>query len=232
MNATLAPFRLEKSRHAAPQVFEHLREQIMSMTLTPGTVLSRADLVDQYGVSQTPIRDALLRLAEEGLVDIFPQHATVVCPINVGLARQAHFLRRSVEVEVVYTLANMADAQRAALTGRLRSILARQSAMLDVEDYKEFASYDQMFHREMYETAEVPDLWQLVRRQSGHLDRLRRLHLPIAGKAKAILTDHQNILDAIEQGHPESAQQMLRAHLSGTLANVDEIRARYPDYIA
>ena len=232
MNATLAPFRLEKSRHAAPQVFEHLREQIMSMTLTPGTVLSRADLVDQYGVSQTPIRDALLRLAEEGLVDIFPQHATVVCPINVGLARQAHFLRRSVEVEVVYTLANMADAQRAALTGRLRSILARQSAMLDVEDYKEFASYDQMFHREMYETAEVPDLWQLVRRQSGHLDRLRRLHLPIAGKAKAILTDHQNILDAIEQGNPESAQQMLRAHLSGTLANVDQIRARYPDYIA
>ena len=232
MNATLAPFRLEKSRHAAPQVFEHLREQIMSMTLTPGTVLSRADLVDQYGVSQTPIRDALLRLAEEGLVDIFPQHATVVCPINVGLARQAHFLRRSVEVEVVYTLANMADAQRAALTGRLRSILARQSAMLDVEDYKEFASYDQMFHREMYETAEVPDLWQLVRRQSGHLDRLRRLHLPIAGKAKAILTDHQNILDAIEQGDPELAQQMLRAHLSGTLANVDEIRARYPDYIA
>jgi DNA-binding GntR family transcriptional regulator len=232
MNATLAPIRLEKSRHAAPQVFEHLREQIMSMTLTPGTVLSRADLVDQYGVSQTPIRDALLRLAEEGLVDIFPQHATVVCPINVGLARQAHFLRRSVEVEVVYTLANMADAQRAALTGRLRSILARQSAMLDVEDYKEFAAYDQMFHREMYETAEVPDLWQLVRRQSGHLDRLRRLHLPIAGKAKAILTDHQNILDAIEQGNPESAQQMLRAHLSGTLANVDEIRARYPDFIA
>jgi DNA-binding GntR family transcriptional regulator len=89
-----------------------------------------------------------------------------------------------------------------------------------------------MFHREMYETAEVPDLWQLVRRQSGHLDRLRRLHLPIAGKAKAILTDHQNILDAIEQGNPELAQQMLRAHLSGTLANVDEIRARYPDFIA
>ncbi|MET0962029.1 MAG: GntR family transcriptional regulator [Noviherbaspirillum sp.] len=232
MNSTVAPFRLEKSRHAAPQVFEHLREQIMSMNLTPGTVLSRADLVEQYGVSQTPIRDALLRLAEEGLVDIFPQHATVVCPIHLGLARQAHFLRRSVELEIVYTLANLPEASRATLCGRLRSILARQSAMLDAEDFKEFAAYDQMFHREMYDTAEVPDLWQLVRRQSGHLDRLRRLHLPIAGKASAILKDHQNILDGIEKGDPQEAQQMLRAHLSGTLANVEEIRARYPEYIA
>ena len=89
MNAPVAPFRLEKSRHAAPQVFEHLREQIMSLSLIPGTVLSRAELVEQFGVSQTPIRDALMRLAEEGLVDIYPQHATVVCPINIALARQA-----------------------------------------------------------------------------------------------------------------------------------------------
>lgn len=232
MNASILPFRLEKSRHAAPQVFEHLREQIMSLALTPGTVLSRADLVVQFGVSQTPIRDALMRLAEEGLVDIFPQHATVVCPINIALARQAHFLRRSVEVEVVYTLAKLPDAQRAALSGRLESILARQAAMLGLKDYKEFSAQDQLFHREMYEAAEVPDLWPLVRRQSAHLDRLRRLHLPIAGKANAILADHKNILDAIAQGNPQLAQDMLRAHLSGTLANVDEIRARFPDYFA
>jgi signal transduction histidine kinase len=119
MNAQITPFRLEKSRHAAPQVFEYLREQIMSLALEPGTELSRAELVDQFGVSQTPIRDALMRLAEEGLVDIFPQHATVVCPINIALARQAHFLRRSVELEVVHTLASLADDTRAALVPNL-----------------------------------------------------------------------------------------------------------------
>jgi DNA-binding GntR family transcriptional regulator len=232
MNAPLSPFRLEKSRHAAPQVFEHLREKIMSLALTPGTVLSRADLVAEFGVSQTPIRDALLRLAEEGLVDIYPQHATVVCPINIALAKQAHFLRRSVEVEVVYTLAGLADAPRAALAARLESILARQVAMLKLEDFKEFSAYDQLFHKEMYEAADVPDLWQLVRRQSGHLDRLRRLHLPIAGKADAILLDHRKILEAVAKGDAVQAQAMVRAHLSGTLANIDEIRARYPSHIA
>ena len=75
MNAQITPFRLEKSRHAAPQVFEYLREQIMSLTLAPGTVLSRADLVDQFGVSQTPIRDALMRLARAILI----AQTTVAC---------------------------------------------------------------------------------------------------------------------------------------------------------
>lgn len=230
MNAQITPFRLEKSRHAAPQVFEYLREQIMSLALAPGTVLSRADLVDQFGVSQTPIRDALMRLAEEGLVDIYPQHATVVCAINIALAKQAHFLRRSVELEVVHTLASLADDSRAALVARLEAVLARQTAMLGLADYMEFSAQDQRFHREMYEAADVPDLWPLIRRQSGHLDRLRRLHLPIAGKAEAILSDHRAILDAIAAGAPARAQDMLRSHLSGTLANIDEIRSRYPAY--
>src|SRR4051794_94845 len=80
--------RLDRSRHAAPQVFERLREMILVLDLVPGTVLSRAELAARFGVSQTPIRDALLRLGEEGLVDIFPQHATVVSRINLASARQ------------------------------------------------------------------------------------------------------------------------------------------------
>src|SRR5437762_5421615 len=91
MEATLsAPqiqFQFDRTRHAAPQVFEHMRDMIISMTLPPGTVLSRTDLATQYGISQTPVRDALMRLAEEGLVDIFPQHATVVSPISIALAQ-------------------------------------------------------------------------------------------------------------------------------------------------
>lgn len=96
---------LDRSRHAAPQVFERLREAIITMQLTPGTILSRAELALQFGLSQTPIRDALMKLGEEGLVDIFPQHATVVRAVDIAMARQAHFLRRSIELEIVHTLA-------------------------------------------------------------------------------------------------------------------------------
>ncbi|MDQ5898356.1 MAG: GntR family transcriptional regulator, rspAB operon transcriptional repressor, partial [Pseudomonadota bacterium] len=72
---------LDRSRHAAPQVFEQLRARIVSMDLAPGTVLVRSELAEAFGLSQTPIRDALIKLGEEGLVQIFAQHATVVSRI-------------------------------------------------------------------------------------------------------------------------------------------------------
>ena len=116
--------RLDRSRHAAPQVFEKLREAIVALDLVPGTVLARAELAEQFGISQTPIRDALLKLGEEGLVDIFPQHATVVSRIDISAAKQAHYLRRSIELEVVRTLAQQPDP---ATLDRLCSFMRTQN---------------------------------------------------------------------------------------------------------
>src|SRR6476620_9060668 len=97
--------RLDRDRQAAPQVFERLRGMIISLELPPGSPLSRAALAEQFGVSSTPIRDALMRLEEEGLVEVFPQYATVVGRIDIALAQQAHFLRQALELEIVKALA-------------------------------------------------------------------------------------------------------------------------------
>lgn len=230
MNAPLQlpEFTLDRSRHAAPQVFERLRDMIIDMTLTPGTVLSRTELAARFGLSQTPIRDALQRLGEEGLVDIFPQHATVVRPIEVALAREAHFLRNAIELEVVHTLAMRPDP---ALIARLKSNLARQRLLAEEEDVHEFSLADQAFHQMMYAAANVPNLWQMVRSQSGHIDRLRRLDLPSPGKRARVLQDHADLLNAIERGDAALAQSVLRRHLSGTLSNIDDIRQRHPSYV-
>lgn len=227
-NDPFHPLRLDRSRHAAPQVFERLREMILSLELVPGTVLSRAELAGNFGISQTPVRDALMRLGEEGLVNIFPQHATVVSQINVASARQAHFLRRAIELEVVRSLAEIADTQ---LISKLRASISQQMALRDVNDYREFSTADHAFHRQMYDSAAVPDLWDLVRRLSGHIDRLRRLHLPVEGKTEAIVREHTAILDAIERHDPDAAQAALRHHLSGTLNQIEQIRERHPDYV-
>ncbi len=220
--------RLDRSRHAAIQVLDHLRERIVALDLPPGMLLSRAELAASFGVSQTPVRDALMRLEEEGLVDVFPQHKTVVSRIDIRSAEQAHFLRRAIELEVARTLASDHDG---ALVKRLRAAIDRQRSALAMPDYAEFASADQSFHRQMYEAAHVPQLWDEVGRRSGHIDRLRRLHLPVAGKGQAILRDHRRIVDAIARGDAEGAQRRVRAHLGGTLAHVNAIRARYPDYV-
>jgi len=225
---TREPDALDRSRHAAPQVFERLREQIVTLELAPATVLSRVDLATRYGLSQTPVRDALIRLGEEGLVDIFPQHATVVSRINLKSARQAHFLRRSVELEVVRTLAEAGDP---ALTERLRRTIERQRQLVAANDYAEFLKEDHALHRQMYEAAGVTELWDLVRRLSGHIDRLRQLHLPVAGKTEMVVQDHVAIVDAIAARDVAKAQAALSEHLGGTLARIDVVRRSHPDYV-
>ena len=222
------PRRLDRTRQAAPQVFERLRDLIIALELAPGAVLARNELAAMFGVSQTPVRDALIKLAEEGLVDIFPQHATVVSRIDTASALQAHFLRRSVELEIAATLAaHPTDL----LVAQLRAQLEVQAALAAGEDYGQFIAADREFHRLMYVAAGVPDLFDLVRRHSGHVDRLRRLHLPTVGKARAVVRDHRRIVDAIAAGDGGQAQQRVREHLSGTLGQVEQLRAEHPDYV-
>ena len=222
-------FALDRTRQAGPQILEILRERILALALPPTTVLSRAALQQEFTVSQTPVRDALMKLGEEGLVDIYPQHATVVSQINVTSALQAHFLRRSIELEVVRTLAEQRDT---ALIARLHETIARQTELLDLKNYEQFSLLDQAFHRQMYEAAGVPQLWDLVRRLSGHIDRLRRLNLPVEGKTMAVVRDHAEIVDAIGKGDVAAAQAALRKHLSGTLSQIDQIRTSYPNFLA
>jgi DNA-binding GntR family transcriptional regulator len=220
--------RLDRTRQAAPQVFERLRDQIIALELVPGAVLARNELADMFGVSQTPVRDALIKLSEEGLVDIFPQHATVVSRIDTAQALQAHFLRRSIELEIAATLAAQPTE---LLVAQLRAQVDIQAALAGSEDFDRFFAADREFHRLMYVAAGVPDLYDLVRRRSGHVDRLRRLHLPTVGKARTVVRDHRRIVEAIAAGDADQAQQRVREHLSGTLGQVEKLRAEHPDYV-
>jgi DNA-binding GntR family transcriptional regulator len=221
--------RLDRDRQAAPQVFERLRNMITSLALPPGSPLSRAALAEQFGVSSTPIRDALMRLEEEGLVDVFPQYATVVSRIDVRLAQQAHFLRQALELEIVRLLA---ASPNEALSAELNQTIARQQQFAKAGAFEKFMAADNDFHAQLYAAAGKQDLWALVRSRSGHIDRLRRLHLPSPGKAQDIVRHHRLIARSIGAGEPDDAQKHLRAHLSGTLRDLDRIRARYPEYLS
>ena len=220
--------RLDRDRQAAPQVFERLRGMIISLELPPGSPLSRAALAEEFGVSSTPIRDALMRLEEEGLVEVFPQYATVVSRIDVHRAQQAHFLRQALELEIVRALALKPDQ---ALVTELNAVIARQQQFAKAGAFEKFMAADNEFHAQLYEAADKQDIWTLVKSRSGHIDRLRRLHLPSPGKAQDIVRHHKLITKAIAGGEPEEAQRHLRTHLSGTLSELAQIRAQHPQYL-
>lgn len=212
---------------AVQQIYAALRSQIVTLELPPGTQLSKKDIAGEFGVSQTPVREALILLEEEGLVDIFPQSRTSVSFIDVQSAREAHFLRRSVEVEIVRTLAQ--SIEEVDLID-LRAILQRQAAYLRADDLKAFTDADNAFHHRLYEMADIPGLYDIINGRRAHLDRLRHLHLPKTGKAEAILNEHSLIVAALEAGDAGAAEKAVREHLKGTVSSTEEIRSHFPEY--
>ncbi|WP_137136322.1 GntR family transcriptional regulator [Rhizobium sp. FKY42] len=219
---------LDRSRQVAVQVLDILRERILSLELEPGQPVSRHTLQNEFAVSQTPVRDALLRLREEGLIDIFPQYATRVSRVDIGHARQAQFLRLSIEAEA---LRRLTVENPTAIADQLDELIALQERFAERETYDRFEELDRAFHRVLYLQTGIDRLWDLVRTQSVHLDRLRRLNLPMPGKLQSLIGDHKAIAQAVRRSDVEGAVGALRKHLSGTLSILDEIRARYPDYI-
>lgn len=212
---------------AVQQIYQTLRDQIVSLDLPPGTVLQTRQIAETFGVSPTPVREALILLEEESLVDVFPQSRTCVSFIDVQSAREAHFLRRSVEVEIARTLAaEINDAEVDALS----TAIGRQKAALAAGDLSAFLPADNRFHEMMYEMAGVGGLWDIIHARRAHLDRLRRLHLPTEGKAAKIIRDHEAILDAIAARTPDDAEAAVRAHLKDTVSTTEEMRAHFPEY--
>lgn len=217
----------EPARAVAAQVFERLREMIVALELAPGAVINRQHLQAEFDVSSTPLRDALIKLAEEDLVEIFPQSATRVSLIDVAKARQAQFLRRAVEQEAVRILAGLPEKD---FLTELRAVIEQQKAAAKRLEHTGFYALDRDFHRLMYEAAGAPDLFTLVRQRSGHIDRIRRINLPVAGKMQQIIRDHGLIVKAIATSDAAKAQAHVRDHLSRSLAYSQALRDKHPSF--
>lgn len=214
---------------ASMTLHDSLRERILNLDLAPGSYISRSEIAAEYQVSLTPVRDALIKLEEEGLIHTFPQSKTEVSKIDLAHAQETHFLRLSLELEVVRRLAKL-GAQ--APIQNARSNLAQQIAARDANDLSSFVRLDRAFHYALYEAVGVENLFSVIDARSGHIDRLRKLNLPDPGKSQSIVDCHTRILAAIERGDADTACAVLREHLSGTLAMADQIRDRKPDFFS
>ena len=217
-----------ESAPAAQRVYDDLRERIVSLDLPPGATLSRGELAKTYDVSLTPIREAMQRLEQDGLIRIFPQSKTVVTKIDVAQLYEAHFLRVAVEAEVVRRLALSADP---ALLKKARAILTMQDTLVgNLEEISLFNELDEAFHQTLFAGVGQLNLHALLKAKAGHLSRVRRLDLPKEGKMRSIMKDHWAVLHAIEAGDPPAAQEAMRVHLAGTIKRIEGMRRERPDY--
>jgi GntR family transcriptional regulator, rspAB operon transcriptional repressor len=193
------------------RVYEHLRRRIRELALPPGAPLRKEEIALELGVSRAPVSEAIGRLADEGLVEVFPQHGSFVAPIRGAEVRESLFIRTALETEAMRRLALIADA---ALMARLDENLAGQAAALADGDLPRFHDLDESLHALLFAAVESPRALRLLDAARAPLDRVRRLALPEPGRPEETLAEHRRLVDAVRSGDPEFAAAAMRVHLT------------------
>lgn len=208
-------------------VYDELRRRVVTLQLPPGAPLSENELAAELGISRTPVRESLILLSQEGLVQVFPKVGSFVSRVDPDLVADAQFLREAVELA---SLEDIPDTPDAAQVAALRENLVRQEGADDDPDA--FFPLDEEFHLGMLRLAGHERTWPTVAAAKGHLDRARRLGLTENPSMTIFRDQHTAVLDAVLQGDRGEARTLMRTHLRAVFADIERVRLRSPELFA
>lgn len=196
------------------RVYAALRERILTGELPHDARLHQADLAAELGVSRTPVREALGRLAADGLVELLPNRGARVADITPQDMRAAYEARLVVEPAAAALAARRRDGD--AVAAMRRAIVAHRGAVGDVQ--AAFAA-NRDFHVALVSGAENPLLLRFVEQLWA-----RRIGLRIYEEQREspdlIMADadqHEGIAAAVADGAPRRAEELTRAHIGGAM---------------
>jgi len=215
----------------APQsvrsLYAALRRDIVRLALRPGQRLSESEIALRFGTSRAPVREAFIRLAEEGLIEVRPQRGSFVTRISIAAMQRARFVREAVEVSVVRYAAEIGLSARTIETVE-RTIFDQEAAD---DDASRFTDADDRFHRALVEAIGIQQLWAVLEREKVQFDRVRFLSIGAATPVDAIVRQHRAILDAIRRQDPVAAEAAMHEHMAEVLTATRTLLAQHPDLI-
>jgi GntR family transcriptional regulator, rspAB operon transcriptional repressor len=212
---------------ASARIYSDLRVELVSLQRRPGEAISEAEIALSYGVSRTPVREAILKLSDEGLLEIFPQSGIFVSRIPVAALPEAIIIRKALEETTAGLAAQRATSSQILV---LHSILQRQREANAAGDGDAFHHADEMFHAGIAEVAGHPGIWRLIQQVKVHVDRYRRLTLPLQGRIAHAIAEHENILAAIEARDPARARTAMEAHLDRLMRDIAATQKFTPEF--
>lgn len=209
------------------QVYTVLRRAIVTLDLLPGRALSENELAARHAVSRTPVREALIRLADEGLVEVVPQLGTFVSRISVRDVREVQFIRETLERA---SLPGAIQRVTPADEQGLRRLLAEQHDAAQQGDLRRWFTADEDLHRTLLEIGGHPKIWPIVASAKAHLDRLRMLSLPDRDILDALHAQHTELVELVVSKQRRKADDVLSRHLRVALEVLEPLEQRHPDY--
>jgi len=222
---------LSYDRPAASQIFGFIRDAIISMELLPGQMISETALAQQFGVSRTPVREALIQLSNIGFVEVLPQRGTYVSKFSMDKILEARFIREALEVAVVTHIAtNTNEATRLDAVNACEKIIADQKVAAADDDAFAFQNLDDHFHQTLAGFTQYPRAASFIEAEKAHMDRVRSLSLHISGQYKRILSQHAAITKAIKSGSAEKSAAAMSVHLKDVYNILEVIPQEHPEY--
>jgi DNA-binding GntR family transcriptional regulator len=207
----------------ADQVHAQLKEQIELGELAPGTPLSELSLVERTGASRTPVREALRRLAAEGLVDLAPRLGARVSRVSAQSVRDLFEFRQLLEPAAIRQATQTAAADPAVRRGfaEMRSGFARlQGRPPSQERSRAFYELADRFDWAVIDATRNEHLRRTIADLRPHTARLRNLSHLDPRRTDVSLTEHLAILDALLAGDADGAASGTAEHLRGSLETI------------
>ncbi|MEG0012878.1 MAG: GntR family transcriptional regulator [Cellulosilyticaceae bacterium] len=216
----------EKQELAREYAIRVLRHNIINMILYPGQTLNENEIAEAISVSRTPVREAIITLAKEGIIEIYPQKGTCVAPIDLETINEARFLRETVELALCEEVTKYISEEEIL---KLEEVIRLQEFYASKREIVKLLESDNKFHYLLFEISHKLRTYKALEGLMGHFQRIRMLSLNNIN-SENIIIEHKTIVEAIKTKDPKLAKEVMHGHLSRVLQDQEVLKEQYSQY--
>lgn len=210
------------------EVYLRIKQLILHFDLTPGKRVNKAALMTLLNVSSTPVRQAMLRLEQEGLLTVRPQSGSYVSLINPAIVKQAGFIRGNLSGAVMGKAIPLFDTTSLAT---LRNLTAQQEASLYLPDYDEYFCLEDQIQALFFQVADMQTTWDWLQVVQLQFTRLRFLRLQLVElNWHQMFVTNEDLVTAIEDGNIDAAVVLNKQKITLMEDDLELIQQMHPEY--
>lgn len=191
-------------------VYRVLKDNIMCLGLKPGELLSESDLAKKLNVSRTPIREILIKLKAEKLIEVKPQSGTYVSLIDWELIEEAIFIRYNLEREALREACT--EFSESTIIEMEKCLFAQKLISQKDDNLLEFHNLDKEFHRLLFVGINKTNVWEAICNMSTHYNRMRLLAEMKSNKA-FLVNQHMKYLEIIKNKDSKRIDEIVSKHI-------------------
>ncbi|MCR5732851.1 MAG: GntR family transcriptional regulator [Sphaerochaetaceae bacterium] len=210
-----------QNRDIATLIYDTLAERILNLDLMPGCPIYEADICDEFEASRTPVRTAMQRLSDKGLLDILPYRNNRISLIDTEIVSQLIYSRAAVEERVIRDFIELQDP---LLVEDVEHMIRKQTILIGQDNFKteDFFKLDSDMHRIWFNATGRNFILDFFY-SNHHYSRMRMLDMKKHKDYKIIIKEHEALYDMIRNGAVELIHSLVYSHLS---SGFDRVMAR------